>query len=93
MTFKYTLPKHLIEKTAYCEEFANGGTQVNIKLRDGRVFRKILISNSTWIVAMRGYDDLPFDASEIEDVFQNEGDKNPEEHGGWKFWDDWSGQD
>jgi len=62
---------------------------VTIKLKNGDIHRQVLISNNTWIVAMRGYEDLPFEPSEIEDIFQTEGDKNPEEHGGWKFWDDW----
>jgi hypothetical protein len=89
MTFKYNLPASLIEKVSHLEQFANGGTQVTVKLKNGSIHRQVLISNSTWIVAMRDQDDLPFEPAEIEDIFQNEEDKNPKERGGWKFWDDW----
>jgi hypothetical protein len=71
----------------YCKEFANGGAQVNVKLKDGKIYRKLLLSNATWIIAMRGYKDLHFEPSEIEDFFQTEEDKNPKERGGWDFWD------
>ena len=87
MKFKHCLPEHLIEKTAWLEQFANGGTQVCMKLKDGRIFKEVLISTSKWVIAMRGYKELHFDPSDIEDVFQNEEDKNPQQHGGWEFWD------
>jgi hypothetical protein len=89
MKFKHRLPHHLIEKVSGFEEFANGGTQISVKLKDGRFFGQILISSATWIVAMRGHQELPFRPSEIEDTFQTEEDKNPHQRGGWDYWDEW----
>ncbi len=89
MNFKYTLPDHLVKKVANMAEFANGGTQVTIRLKDGGQYNSALISNCMWIVAMRGHKDLPFDLSEIEDVFQTELDKRPAERGNWEYWDNW----
>jgi len=89
MTPKYRLPTALIEKAANFEGFANGGAQATIKLKDGSLHKEGLISNATWIVAMRGFEDLPFAVSEIEDVFQTDDDKSPAQRGGWDFWDDW----
>jgi hypothetical protein len=86
MTAKYTLPEHLIKKAADLEEFALGGLQVTAKLKDGSIHRQLLISNSTWIIAMRSHKDLPFAVSEIEDIFQTDEDKNPKQRGGWEFW-------
>jgi small nuclear ribonucleoprotein (snRNP)-like protein len=39
------------------EDFANGATQVSVKLKDGRVISGILISGSANIVAARGQKD------------------------------------
>ena len=89
MKFRYTLPKGLIAKVAYFSEFANGATQVSVRLNDGRFFQKVLISNCSFIIAMRGYKELPFAVSEIEDIYQTEEDVSPKERGGWDFWDDW----
>ena len=37
MKFRYSLPDTWITKVAYMEPFANGATQVTIRLKDGRV--------------------------------------------------------
>jgi hypothetical protein len=93
MKFKYVLPQNWIDKVSYeLESFANGGTQVTIKTKNGVVFEKILISNSMWLVAARGYKDLPFAIDDIADIYQKDEDKNPSKRGDWDFWDDWSKQ-
>ena len=89
MKFRYRLPDVWISKVSDMEEFANGGTQVTIRLKDGREVPEVLISNSTYIVAVRGYKDLPFPIEDIDDIFQSGDDKNPIRRGGWDFWDDW----
>ncbi len=71
------------------EEFANGGAQATAKLKDGRIFSGLLISNSKVIAALRGYPDLPFSPNDIEDLHQTDEDKNPKESGNWQFWDKW----
>jgi len=71
------------------EEFANGCTQVTVKLKDGREMTEVVVSNSSHIVAMRGYKDLPFRIEDIDDIFQSDGDKNPIKLGAWDFWDIW----
>ncbi len=83
--YKYTLPRELIEKVANLGEFHLGGTQVHVKLVDGRVFPGVLISNCKWIIATRGYKDLPFSIEAIEEIFQSEDDENPAVRGGWDF--------
>ena len=89
MNFKHTLPDHLVDKVSNLEQFTNGGTQVTVRLKNGDVFQEVLISNSTWITAMRGYTDLPFGLDDIADIYQMEDDKNPKERGGWHYWDKW----
>ncbi|MCA2998043.1 MAG: hypothetical protein ING75_05505 [Rhodocyclaceae bacterium] len=89
MNFKYRLQEPWISKVSAMEEFANGATQATIKLKEGRVFHKALISDATYLIAMRGFDDLPFDLIDIDEITQGPGDKNPSERGGWKYWDDW----
>ena len=89
MKFKYRLPDFWIEIVSNMEEFANGATQVSIKTKDGQNFNEILISNSTWIIAMRGCTDLPFNINDIVEIYQTEEDKQPKERGGWHFWDNW----
>ena len=89
MKFRYTFPAEWIDKLSMMESFANGGTQVTVKLRDGREIKEVLVSNSMWPVAVRGFKDLPFAINEIADIFQTEEDKNPKQRGGWDFWDDW----
>jgi len=89
MTFKYTLPESLIKKAVFLKEFASGGLQVTVRLKNGKLCEKVLISNSKWIIAMRDHEDLPFQVSDIEDIFQTDEDKNPKQRHGWQFWDDW----
>jgi hypothetical protein len=89
MQYRYILPSHWIEKVSNFEEFANGAAQVSVRTRDGRLHKSVLISNSTFIVAMRDHDDLPFRLEDMEDIFQAEEDRNPKSRGGWKYWDSW----
>ncbi len=71
------------------EEFANGATQVTIKLKNNSTIRNVLISNCKSIIAVRGYKDLPFSLNEISDIYQTEEDKNPIKRDEWYYWDDW----
>jgi hypothetical protein len=89
MKFRYQLPEPWISVVSKMEEFASGGTQVSVRLQDKRTFGGILVSNGTYVVAMRGYKDLPFALEEIEEIYQTNEDKNPKSRGGWDFWDDW----
>ena len=74
---KYKLSESQIGRVSSMEEFANGGAQVSVRLRDGRIFREVLISNSTWVVTIRGFDNLPFKLEEIDEIFQTGEDKIP----------------
>jgi hypothetical protein len=87
--FKYQLNTEQISRVVLMEEFANGATQVSVRLRDGRIFPRVLISSSKWIVAVRGFDRLPFNLSEIDEIFQTKDDKDPAKRDGWIYWDDW----
>lgn len=87
--FKYQLPKNWVNKVASFSEFANGATQVSIKVKSGAIFGKILISNCMYIVAMRDHQSLPFEIADIVDIFQTDTDKNPQQKGGWFYWDRW----
>ncbi len=89
MIFKYTLSSGWVEKVSKMVEFANGGTQVSVRLGDGRVFGGILISNATHPVAMRGFKDLPFSLDDVVEIFQAPEDQDPRHRGNWDFWDDW----
>ena len=89
MEHRYTVPVQLRAKVASLEEFANGGAQATARLKDGRIFSGLLISNSKAIVALRGYADLPFSPNDIEDLYQTDEDKKPKEKGNWQFWDKW----
>jgi len=90
MTFKYELPSQFRETVGRFDEFANGGTQVTILTCDGKIFEKVLISNSTAIVAIRGFTDLPFRPDEISELHQTEEDRNPSKRGDWHLWDKWT---
>jgi hypothetical protein len=89
MKHKYQLNEYLIDKVSHMSEFANGATQVSIVTKNGTVYREILISNSSWIIAMRGQKELPFSQDDIADIYQSAEDKNPKKRGNWFFWDDW----
>jgi hypothetical protein len=85
--YKFQLPESWVRKVARLEEFADGATQVSIELKDGRVFKKVLIADSKYIVAARGRRDLPIGIAEIRNIFQFAEDKNPAQRDGWEFWD------
>ena len=89
MKFRYTLNNDWANKIAGMEEFANGATQVTVKTRDGKMHARVLISNATWVVAMRDQSDLPFSLEDIVDIYQTDKDRNPVQRGEWDYWDDW----
>lgn len=89
MDYKYTLPKHFIDKVRSFKEFAPGGMQVTIVTKDGQTHRQALLSNCMHIIAMRGYADLPFSVADIADIYQSKEDESPKQQGGWHFWDKW----
>ena len=57
MDFRHRLPEEWMLRVSGMEDFANGATQVSVKLKDGRVISGILISGSANIVAARGQKD------------------------------------
>ncbi len=85
MQFKHTIPNKFIKIVADMIEFANGGTQTSIILKNGEVFYGVLISNSKWIIAIRGYKKLPFKIGDIEEIYQIDDDKNPKKRGEWTY--------
>ena len=89
MKFKYTLPERCISQTKNFSEFRNGASQATIVTESGEVFHRVLISNAKYIVAVRGFDDIPFEPNSIKEIFQTEEDKSPTEIGGWVYWDYW----
>lgn len=89
MRFRYKLPDHLSEQARHLKEFANGAMQVTVKLRSGREVKQVLLSDACYIIAVRGYTDLPFSVDEIVDVYQSVGDERPADRSGWHFWDQW----
>ena len=89
LEFRYKFSPEWVDRLVLMESFANGGTQVTIKLQDGREISKVLVSNSMYPVAVRGFKDLPFAMDEIANIFQTDEDKNPKQQGNWEFWDEW----
>lgn len=89
MEYKYTLSSELIETVSNFYEFANGGTQVTVLLKNGETYSKILIFNSSAIIAIRGYKDLPFEIDDIKFIYQTNEDKNPKERNNWQYWGKW----
>ena len=87
MKFKYRLSETWVKKVGKLEHFANGATQVSIELKDGRVFKKVLISSSMHIVAARGLKYLPFEMADIRNIFEFAEDKAPAQRDGWELWD------
>ena len=71
------------------EEFSNGATQVTVYLKNQLIFKQVLVSQSKYIIAIRGHSDLPFEISEISDIYQLPDDKDPAIRGKWDFWDKW----
>lgn len=90
MKYKYVLPDKWVNHASGFREFKSGAMQVSIKLKNQKVFEKVLISNCRYIVAIRNFRDLPFRIDEISDIFQSKEDENPVERGNWLLWDEWS---
>jgi hypothetical protein len=90
MKHLHPLTPALSTQAAALDEFANGGAQCHAELQDGQIHSGLLISNSTAIIAMRGYETLPFKVEAIARLFQTEEDKNPPKRAGWVFFDKWT---
>ena len=69
MKYKHELTQELKDKAVEFGEFSHGGSQATIQLKDGRIFEEAIISNCSAIIAMRGYEDLPFEISDIKDIY------------------------
>jgi hypothetical protein len=89
MKYKYLLPDNLKQKAISFIEFGNGGAQATLLLKDGRVFRNALISNSTAIIALRGFNEIPFSVGDIKEIYQLPEDIYPKDRSGWEYWDVW----
>jgi hypothetical protein len=90
MQFRYKLPPHLTDQALALEEFANGGAQCHVRLKDGTVHSGLLVSNATAIVAMRGHRDLPFSVDSAAALFQTDEDRSPVVRGNWEYFDAWA---
>ena len=89
MNFKYELPRNWVEVVSNMPEFANGATQVTIRLKNGVEVPAVLVSASKYLIAARGYKDLPFRLEEIAEIFQTADDASPALRGDWEYWDNW----
>jgi len=89
MNYRCPIPQALKDAAAKLVEFANGGAQATIELKDGRKFENVLVSNGSAIAAARGYDHLPFRSEDIARIYQTENDMNSPQRGDWQFWDKW----
>jgi hypothetical protein len=89
MKYMYELTEELVEQASSLQEFANGGAQCHAELHDGLVYPGLLISNAKAIIAMRGHQFLPFSVESIAKLFQQEEDIQPNQRGGWYFFDGW----
>lgn len=87
--YRYRLTPELVTQALELEEFANGGIQCHVRLKDGSVHSGVLISNGTAIIAMRGRTELPFAVLEIAEFYQTGDDCSPQQRGGWQFFDVW----
>ena len=83
---KYKLTERLVKKASDFIEFANGGSQATIKLKDGTVVREVLLSNRTYIIAIRGYTTLTFSIEDVADIFQSKEDAENEDRKKWVCW-------
>ena len=69
-------------------EFRPGGTIVSVRLKNGKVISGLLISTCQWFIGHKWRGDIPFDVSEIEEVFQKPKEKEAgTPKGGWTFWE------
>jgi hypothetical protein len=89
MQYLCPLPEALKSEASAFVEFANGGAQATVMLNDGRVFTRVLVSNGSAIVAARGFTEPPFATADITRIDQTDEDKDPDERGGWHYWDEW----
>jgi hypothetical protein len=89
MKFRYELSPEFVARAEALTEFANGAMKVSVLLKDGRQIPDVLLSDARYIVAVRGYLDLPFRLEEIAEIYQSDDDRNPKQRSGWKYWDDW----
>ena len=89
MEYMHKLPIEIANQALSFMEFANGAAQATLQLKSGRIFKEALVSNATAIVALRGFNELPFSVSEIVTIYQSGEDKNSVRPEGWEYWDVW----
>lgn len=87
---RYELTEEWVEKVANMLEFANGATQVTVVTNSNGKYERVLISNCTYIIAIDGYESMPFDISGIKEIYQTEKDKDLHIERHWNIWSDFS---
>jgi hypothetical protein len=64
----FALPFDLAAKARAFQEDADGRTRVNVRLKDGRVVRDVLLTAHRYVVRQVGSEGIPFSPNEIADV-------------------------
>lgn len=85
MTYRYRVPKEVMQEAGSLAEFAKDAAIASIRLKSGSVFSPALIVHPDFIAAVAGFDALPFKEEEIEAVFQTSDDLQKRSRSGWTF--------
>ena len=64
----YTLPTQFVPILRKGGETGMGSTVIRVVTTDGKVFKNISVYNREKIIAVYGYDDIPFDVNQIQSV-------------------------
>ena len=65
---KYILPKKLQRKVHAAPETGMGWSCIRVILKDGRVFKNVVVLNDSEISDVYGYGTIPFKVNDINDV-------------------------
>ena len=86
MKYKYNIPDDVYKKFGPFDEFKQDASFVTVELSDGRKFSGVLVLYPNFIIAMEGFDEIPFDPSSIVRVCQTGDDLKKRSSSDWTFW-------
>ena len=85
---KLQIPMNVAQKNGPFEEFKQDVSIVTVKTTDGRYFERVMLLYPNYVIAVAGYNQLPFDPSSIIEVIQAPQKLRKHNDSNWMLWYD-----
>jgi hypothetical protein len=82
------IPMSVVERDGPFDEFHKDASFVTVELKNGRTMDGVLVVYPNYIVAVEGFDDLPFQPVDVVKAYQTSEDLKRISKSSWTMWYD-----